>query len=51
MYGKIRKTREVAFDVSEKCSSREEMKFDEAKNIEEAVVMAARMLKDEKFWI
>ena len=50
MYGKIQKTREVAFNVSDKCSNREEMKFDEAENIEEAVVKAARMLKDEKFW-
>ena len=51
MYGKIRKTREVAFDASKKCSDREEMKYDEAENIEEAVVKAARMLKDKKYWI
>ena len=50
MYGKIRKTREVAFDVSEKCGDREEMKFDEAENIEEAVVKAARILRDKKYW-
>jgi len=51
MYGKIRKTREVAFEVSDKCKDREEMKFDEAENIEEAVVKAARMLRDKKFWV
>jgi len=44
MYGKISKTREVAFEVSEKCRDKEEMNFDEADNIEEAVVKAARML-------
>ena len=50
-YGKIRKTREVAFDVSEKCKDKEEMKFDEAENIEEASWKAARMLKKENFWM
>ena len=51
MYGKIRKTREVAFEVSEKCGDKEEMKYDEAENIEEAVVKAARMLREKKFWM
>ena len=51
MYGKIRKTREVAFNVSKKCSDREEMKYDEAENIEEAIVKADRMLKKKKYWI
>ena len=50
-YGKIRRTREVAFDVSEKCSDREEMKFDEADSFEDAVLIAAKMLKAEKFWV
>ena len=50
MYGKIRKTREVAFDVSEKCGDREEMKYDEAETLEVAVVKAARMLKEKKDW-
>ena len=50
-YGKIRRTREVAFGASDKCSDREEMKFDEAENFEVAVLIAAKMLNDEKFWV
>ena len=46
MYGKIRLTREVAFDTSEKCRNRKEMKFDEAETLEEAVVMAAKLLRE-----
>jgi len=41
----------VAFDESDKCSDREEMKFDEVENFEEAVLIAAKMLNDEKFWV
>ena len=41
----------MAFDVSEKCRDRDEMKFDEAENFEEAVLIAAKMLNDEKFWV
>jgi len=50
-YGKIRRTRQVAFDVSEKCSDREEMKFDEANDFEEAVLKASKMLKEKKFFV
>ena len=46
MYGKIRRTRKVAFEVSEKCRNRKEMKFDKADDIERAVVKATRMLRD-----
>ena len=46
MYGKISKTREVAFNASEKCGNREEMKYDEAGNLEEAVLRAAKLLSD-----
>ena len=48
MYGKISKTREVAFDASEKCRNKEEMKYDEADNLEDAVLMAAKLLNDNK---
>ena len=51
MYGKIRKTREVAFDVSEHCGDREEMRYDEAQSIEEAVLKASRMINDPKLWV
>ena len=51
MYGKIRKTREVAFEVSEKCKDRDEMKYDEAESVEEAIEKAAIMLKEKKFWV
>ena len=50
LYGKISKTRQIAFDVSEKCSNREDLRFDEAESIEQAVIKAARMLKDKQFW-
>ena len=48
MYGKIRRTRAVAFTVSEKCRNREEMKFDEAENFEQAVEKAGKMLRDKR---
>ena len=41
----------MAFDVSEKCRDREEMKYDAAENFEEAVLLAAKMLNDEMFWV
>ena len=47
MYGKIRRTRKAAFEVFDKCRNRKEMKFDQAANIELAVVKATRMLRDE----
>lgn len=50
-YGKIGKTREVAFEVSEDCEDRKQMKYEEAQSIEEAVLKAYKMLKDEQFWI
>ena len=50
MYGKIRKTREVALEVSEKCKSIEEMRYDEAPSIEEAVLKASEMLKEKSYW-
>ena len=50
-YAKIGKTREVAFEVSEDCEDRKQMKYEEAQSIEEAVLKAYKMLKDEKFWI
>ena len=48
MYGKISKTREVAFQASEKCRNKEEMKYDEAHSLEEAVLMAAILIKENK---
>ena len=50
LYGKITKTRQIAFDVSEKCSNRDDLRFDEAESIEQAVIKAAKMLKDKQFW-
>ena len=50
LYGKITKTRQIAFDVSDKCSNGDDLRFDEAESIEQAVVKAARMLKDKQFW-
>ena len=45
-YGKIRRTREVAFNVSEKCRNKEEMKYDEAKSLQVAVSMAYKLLRN-----
>ena len=50
LYGKITKTRQIAFDVSEKCSNRDDLRFDEAESIEQAVIKAAKMLKEKQFW-
>ena len=50
LYGKISKTRQIAFDVSDKCSNRADLRFDEAESIEQAVLKAANMLNDEQFW-
>ena len=44
-YGKIRKTREVAFSASEKCRNKREMKYEEAKTLDEAVIKAAHLLR------
>ena len=46
MYDKIRKTREVAFDSSDKCRNKKEMKYEETKSLEDALVMAAKLLTD-----
>ena len=44
MYGKITRTREVAFNASEHCQDKEDMKFKIAKSLEEGVQMAAELL-------
>ena len=51
IYGKISGTREVAFEASENCKDKEDMRFDEAETIEEAVIKALRMLREKKFWM
>ena len=43
-YGKVRKTREVAFNTSSYCQDRQRLRYDQAKNIQQAVDMAAKML-------
>ena len=43
-YGKIRRTREVAFNTSSYCQDRQRLRYDQAKNIQQAVDMAAKML-------
>ena len=48
MYRKISMTREVAFEVSEKCGNRKEMKYDKSESIEDAVIKAAKMLRENK---
>merc|ERR1711915_941539 len=45
MYGKITRTREVAFNSSENCQNREEMRYNIATSLEEAVEMAEDLLR------
>ena len=42
-YGKITKTREVAFNVSPACSDKNKLRYDHAKSLEEAVEIATSM--------
>ena len=42
-YGKITKTREVAFNVSPACSDKNKLRYDHAKSLEEAVKIATSM--------
>ena len=46
MYGKITRTRDVAFKASEKCRNIKEMKYRIANNLEEAVEMAEDLLEE-----
>ena len=43
-YGKIRLTREVAFNTSTFCQDRDRLRFDQAEDIRQAVSMAAEMV-------
>ena len=45
-YGKIKKTRDVAFRESGKCRNKTEMKYDEAGTLDEAVSNAFRLYKE-----
>ena len=45
MYGKITRTREVAFNSSENCQNMEEMRYNIATSLEEAVEMAEDLLR------
>jgi exopolysaccharide biosynthesis predicted pyruvyltransferase EpsI len=45
MYGKITKTREVAFAASSNCDNRDILKFDQAVTIKSAVKKAVLILK------
>ena len=47
-YSKITNTREVAFNSSEKCLKKEEMKYNKATSLEEAVEMAEDFLRQTK---
>ena len=44
-YGKIRRTREVAFNTSTFCQDRDRLRFHQAEDIRQAVRLAAEMLK------
>ena len=44
-YGKIRLTREVAFNTSTFCQDKERLRFDQAEDIRQAVCLAAKMVK------
>ena len=44
-YGKIRLTREVAFNTSTFCQDRARLRYDQAEDIRKAVNLAAEMLK------
>ena len=44
-YGKIRLTREVAFNTSTFCQDKERLRFDQAEDIRQAVRLAAEMVK------
>jgi exopolysaccharide biosynthesis predicted pyruvyltransferase EpsI len=45
MYGKITKTRQVAFEASSNCKNRTILKFDQAVTVKEAVQKAVNMLE------
>ena len=44
-YGKIRLTREVAFNTSTFCQDRDRLRYDQAEDIRQAVRLAAEMVK------
>ena len=44
-YGKIRLTREVAFNTSTFCQDRARLRYDQAEDIKQAVRLAAEMVK------
>ena len=43
-YGKITRTREVAFSTSVHCQDRDKMRYDSAETLEEAIILASQML-------
>ena len=45
-YGKIRRTREVAFNTSSYCQDRQRLRYDQAENLEEAVDKAVNMIRE-----
>ena len=47
-YSKITYTREVAFNSSDKCLNKKEMKYNKATSLEEAVTMAEDFLRQAK---
>ena len=43
-YGKIRRTREVAFNSSDHCQDRKVLRYDQAEDIVQAIILAKEML-------
>ena len=43
-YGKIRRTREVAFNSSDHCQDRKRLRYDQAEDIVQAIILAKKML-------
>ena len=44
-YQKVTRTRNIAFNVSKKCFDKEEMRYDEAETVEDAIKSAAEMIR------
>ena len=51
MYGKIRKTTDIAFQSLEMCSNRQEMRYEETRSFEEAILQAGKMLRDQRYFL
>lgn len=45
VYKKISYTRSVAFNASKTCLDKDKMRYDEADSVEDAILLAAKMIK------